>query len=73
MMPNTPGAGPASTPAPLHDIAGPIWFFPYPVWMAIAGGVLLVAILILFGCSKPPSRSWQIINLGSESSSRRAG
>jgi hypothetical protein len=52
MMPNTPGApgaGPAATPAPLHDIAGPIWFFPYPVWMAIAAGVLLVAILVLIG------------------------
>lgn len=49
MMPNTPGGAPAATPAPLHDIAGPIWFFPYPVWMAIVGGVLLVAIFVIIG------------------------
>ena len=42
-------AAPAPTPVPIHDIVGPVWFGPWPVWVvvSVALGVLaLVAILI---------------------------
>ena len=42
MMPPTAQA----TPAPIHDITGPVWFFPYPLWMSLAAGL---ALLILVG------------------------
>jgi Domain of unknown function (DUF4381) len=42
MMPATP----QPTPAPLHDIAGPVWLFPYPVWAVVAAAI---AFLILTG------------------------
>jgi len=35
----------APTPAPIHDIVGPIWVFPYPVWMVVAA--TLVALLLI--------------------------
>ena len=38
-------AAPASTPAPLNDIVGPVWFWPYPLWMTIAAGLVLIFIL----------------------------
>ncbi len=41
MMPAAP------TPAPLHDIAGPVWFLPVPLWMLIVGGVLALALGLL--------------------------
>ncbi len=44
MMPNQ--QAPAATPAPLHDIAGPLWFFPYPLWTV---AVAAVALLLLIG------------------------
>lgn len=31
-----PGAGPASTPAPIHDIVGPLPFFSGPLWVIVA-------------------------------------
>lgn len=37
---------PAPTPAPLHDIAGPVWFLPYPVWMLVAAAVALLGIAV---------------------------
>lgn len=40
-----PTAAPAPTPAPIHDLAEVVWFSPYPLWMWIGGGVLLVALL----------------------------
>ena len=40
-----PTQPPAATPAPLHDIAGPVWFFPYPVWMAVVAGLLLLGLI----------------------------
>ncbi len=43
MMPTQPAA--AATPAPIHDIAGPVWIFPYPVWGVIGAGVLLLVLL----------------------------
>lgn len=36
----------APTPAPIHDIVGPVSFFPYPIWMVVAAGV---ALLVLIG------------------------
>ncbi|HEY8901998.1 MAG TPA: DUF4381 family protein [Chthoniobacterales bacterium] len=39
----------APTPAPLHDIAGPIAFFPYPIWVVAAAGVSALALLALLG------------------------
>jgi hypothetical protein len=41
MMPNQP----AATPAPIHDIEGPLWLFPYPVWMVVAAAVGLLVLL----------------------------
>jgi hypothetical protein len=41
MMPPTVQA----TPAPIHDIAGPVWFFPYPTWMVMAGGLAFLALV----------------------------
>ena len=41
MMPPTAPA----TPAPIHDIAGPIWFFPYPAWMVVAAGLAFLALV----------------------------
>lgn len=40
-------AAPSPTPAPLNDIVGPVWFWPYPLWMTLVAGV--VALLILAG------------------------
>jgi hypothetical protein len=42
MMPATP----QPTPAPLHDIAGPVWLFPYPTWVIVAAAI---AFLVLIG------------------------
>jgi len=46
MMPTQPSA----TPALIHDIAGPVAFFPYPVWVVIlaAFGVLAVIGLLVW-------------------------
>ena len=41
MMPPTAQA----TPAPIHDIAGPVWFFPYPAWMVVAAGLAFLALV----------------------------
>jgi hypothetical protein len=41
MMPTQP----AATPAPIHDIAEPIWLFPYPMWMVAAAAVGLLILL----------------------------
>lgn len=35
---------PAATPAPLHDIVGPVMFMNYPLWMVITAAVALLAI-----------------------------
>ena len=39
MMPSAP------TPAPLHDIVGPVWVFPYPLWMVAAAAIALLVVL----------------------------
>ncbi|HEY5743540.1 MAG TPA: DUF4381 domain-containing protein [Terrimicrobiaceae bacterium] len=37
------------TPAPLHDIAGPVWLLPYPAWMILAAAlVFLVLVALIF-------------------------
>ena len=36
---------PAATPAPLHDIAGPVEFFPYPVWMVVLAALAVLALI----------------------------
>ena len=54
MMPPTTQA----TPAPIHDIAGPVWFFPYPAWMVVAAGLAflaLVGVLFWFTRRKRPA------------------
>lgn len=36
----------APTPAPIHDIVGPVWFLPWPVWVIVCvafGALLLLA------------------------------
>jgi Domain of unknown function (DUF4381) len=40
----------APTPAPIHDIVGPVWFFPWPAWVvvcAVLGAVLILAGLVM--------------------------
>ncbi len=41
---NPQAATPAPTPVPIHDISGPIAFFPYPIWMV---AVAILAVLAL--------------------------
>ncbi|HEY5778879.1 MAG TPA: DUF4381 family protein [Terrimicrobiaceae bacterium] len=55
MMP----AAPPPTPAPIHDIAGPVWLFPYPVWMVIVAALAFLALVgLLFWLTrrKHPAR-----------------
>lgn len=42
------GAGAAPTPVPIHDIVGPLPFFPGPLWV-IAAVVLAVAVVVVGG------------------------
>ena len=46
---------PVPTPVPIHDIVGPVWVFPWPVWMVVcvALGVLFLAAGVGWGL-----RSW---------------
>ena len=37
---------PAPTPVPINDIAGPVWFWPYPLWMTICAAFALLVILV---------------------------
>jgi hypothetical protein len=30
-----------------HEIAGPVWYLPYPLWMMLAGGAVLLILLVL--------------------------
>jgi hypothetical protein len=41
----------APTPAPIHDIVGPVWFFPWPAWVvvSVAIGLLLLLTLLFRG------------------------
>ncbi len=41
-----PASAPAPTPAPLHDIVGPVWFWPYPLWMTVLGALALLLVLL---------------------------
>lgn len=41
MMPTPP----PPTPAPIHDIAGPVWLFPYPVWVVVAAALALLTLV----------------------------
>ena len=38
-------AAPSPTPAPLNDIVGPVWFWPYPLWMTLVAGFVVLLIL----------------------------
>ena len=51
MNPITSAPAAAPTPAPIHDIVGPVWFFPWPIWMVvcIALGALLLLGLAAWG------------------------
>ena len=40
-----PQAAPAATPVPIHDISGPIAFFPYPIWMVVAAALLALGLV----------------------------
>jgi hypothetical protein len=43
-------AEPAPTPAPIHDIVGPVWYWPYPLWMTVLGAiVVLLALALIVG------------------------
>ncbi len=44
---NPPAAAPAPTPVPIHDIVGPVAFFPYPLWVVAAAALALVALVAL--------------------------
>lgn len=45
MNPFNQGPTPAPTPVPLHDIVGPVWYWPFPLWMTVAAAVVLAALL----------------------------
>ena len=55
MNPITSAPAAAPTPAPIHDIVGPVWFFPWPVWVVVcvALGVLVLLAGLIWGL-----RSW---------------
>jgi len=42
---------PAPTPVPIHDIVGPVWFFPWPAWVVacVALGAILVVVGLVWG------------------------
>lgn len=42
-------------PAPIHDIVGPVWFLPWPLWVVIA---VAAAALVLLGLAAWAIRSW---------------
>jgi hypothetical protein len=56
-----PQAAPAATPVPIHDIAGPIAFFPYPIWVVVAAAIGLLALIALvvwfFASRRRPAKS----------------
>jgi len=68
MNPFNQGPTPAPTPVPLVDIAGPVWYWPYPLWLTLlaALGILLcLAGLIwlikkLLGRKAPPPTNRQL-------------
>ena len=40
---------PAPTPVPIHDIVGPVWFLPWPLWVVVSvalAGLIVLALLI---------------------------
>ena len=41
----TPVPPPQPTPAPIHDITGPLWFFPYPAWAVVLAAVAFLALI----------------------------
>ena len=47
----------APTPAPIHDIVGPVWFFPWPVW-----AVVLAAAAALLGLGALAYVVWRIVS-----------
>jgi hypothetical protein len=47
MNPFNQGPAPTPTPVPLHDIVGPVWYWPYPLWMTLLGAAVLAAVLFL--------------------------
>jgi len=35
---------PEPTPVPIHDIVGPVWFWPYPLWMTICAALAFLLV-----------------------------
>lgn len=35
----------APTPAPIEDIVGPVWFFPWPIWAVVLAALAALAVL----------------------------
>ncbi len=50
-------AAPAPTPVPIHDIVGPIWFLPWPLWMVVVAVLGLLVVLIAVGWAL---RTWML-------------
>lgn len=38
---------PAATPAPIHDIVGPVWFLAWPLWMILCAAAAIVVVVAL--------------------------
>lgn len=61
MNPAAPTA--AATPIPIHDIVGPVWFLPWPLWAVVCAAAALVLLLWALGAllwklftrKKPPT------------------
>jgi hypothetical protein len=45
MNPFNQGPTPTPTPVQLEDIAGPVWYWPYPLWMTIAAALAILLCL----------------------------
>ncbi|MEI6035635.1 MAG: hypothetical protein WCS65_15320 [Verrucomicrobiae bacterium] len=40
---------PAPTPVPIHDIVGPVWFLPWPMWAVVCAAISLVLAIGVIG------------------------
>jgi hypothetical protein len=46
---NPAASTPVPTPIPIHDIVGPVWFLPWPVWAVVCAAIALVLLLGALG------------------------
>jgi hypothetical protein len=68
MNPFNQGPTPTPTPVPLADIAGPVWYWPYPLWLTLVAALAILLCLAglawllkkLLGRKAPPPTNRQL-------------